>query len=125
LLDDDSAVRQFLVTTLSRLGYTVLSAQDAKVATDIARGGGKIDLLLVDVALKGGMNGTDFARQFAMSHPATPIILMSDHAREALPASLAQDIEYDFVSNPVSRMQLAQKIRGILDHAAGQAEDAR
>ncbi len=125
LLDDDGAVRQFLVTTLSRLGYTVLSAQDAKVATDIARGGGKIDLLLVDVALKGGMNGTDFARQFAMSHPATPIILMSDHAREALPASLAQDIEYDFVSNPVSRMQLAQKIRGILDHAAGQAKDAR
>ncbi|MBC8241811.1 MAG: response regulator, partial [Alphaproteobacteria bacterium] len=123
LLDDDGAVRQFLDTTLSRLGYTVLSAQDAKAATDIARGGGEIDLLLADVTLKGGMNGTDFARQFATSHPATPIILMSGHAREALPASLAQDIEYDFVSKPVSRMQLAQKIRGILDHAAGQAKD--
>lgn len=121
LVEDDAAVRRFLVTALSRLGYTVLEADDTDTAGDMVRTGGKIDLLLSDVILKGGESGADFAKQFAQSHPSTPILLMSGHAAGALSDGLGPDVDYDFISKPVSRDQIARKIRDILDHEGGRS----
>ena len=109
-------MRRFLVTALTRLGYGVVEAQDADMAAKIAANSGRIDLLLSDVVLKAGNSGADFARQFAKSHPATPILLMSGHAGGVLTDDLVRDFEYHFISKPVSREQLSQKIRAILDN---------
>ncbi|MBC8239836.1 MAG: PAS-domain containing protein [Alphaproteobacteria bacterium] len=116
LVEDDDAVRRFLNIALTRLGYTILEAEDGNVAAEIIRHGGRIDLLLSDVVLKGGVSGVEFATQFALSRPATQILLMSGHSGAALSGDMARDLEYHFVPKPVSRVQIAQKIRDILDH---------
>ncbi len=116
LLEGGDGARQFLATILTGLGYTVLSAHDAKAAMEFVRNGEEIDLLLSDFDLDGDMRGVDFARQFAMSHPTMPILLMSARSGAALPVDLARNSGCHFVSKPVSRMHIAREIRGILDH---------
>ena len=66
LLEHDGAVRRFLATALTRLGYTVLSAENAKAATDLVRSAGKIGYLSPDVKLlEAWYTADDFVRPAA------------------------------------------------------------
>jgi CheY-like chemotaxis protein len=62
LIDDDAAFRYATEKVLSDAAYDVVCAKDYLSALDILGQEPKINLLLTDIAMPGGMNGFALAR---------------------------------------------------------------
>ena len=71
LVEDELAVRMVVVEVLSDLGYTVLEADNSQSGLRIVATRARIDLLLTDVGLPGGMNGRQLATRHGSSVPAS------------------------------------------------------
>jgi PAS domain S-box-containing protein len=84
VVEDEKTLRDVTVRTLTRTGFTVLSAEDGgqalKIATDYADA---IDLLLTDVIMPG-IHGKELADRFNDIRPATRILFMSGYAQPVL-----------------------------------------
>jgi CheY-like chemotaxis protein len=85
VVDDEEAVRAFLVASLQQRGYTVHEAQDGARAIQIlSERKGEIELVLSDVDMQP-MDGYKLYRQLCRTNPHLKVILMSglplDHRR--------------------------------------------
>ena len=82
VVDDDDAVRRFIVKTLRRGGYDVLEAAGPGDALlEVEARGGAIDLLLTDVAMPR-MTGPQLIDRLKAKHPELPVLLMSGYASD-------------------------------------------
>jgi CheY-like chemotaxis protein len=61
VVEDEVNVRMVAVDVLRNSGYTVLEAEDGSCGLNILRSSSRIDLLVSDVGLPGGMNGRQLA----------------------------------------------------------------
>ncbi len=61
VVDDEPTVRMLVAEVLEDLGYTALEASDGATAIQTLRSDARIDLLVTDVGLPGGMNGRQVA----------------------------------------------------------------
>lgn len=90
LVDDSQAIRIVYTECLTRAGFRVVQAHDAKSAKHILKSGVNVDLLLTDFQMPG-MSGAELAQWFQQHHPGIPILLISapadhvDFAASALP----------------------------------------
>jgi CheY-like chemotaxis protein len=75
VVEDDPAVRTFVVEALSALGYRVAEAADAGSALETLDSGRRISLLFSDVILADGMNGVELARQVRRRWPEVKLLL--------------------------------------------------
>ncbi len=78
LVDDDDAVRTFIVRVLDDAGYTVESVSDGRSAVQLARNSA-VDLLLVDFAMHG-MNGADVTAATRAFRPDLPVLMVTGYA---------------------------------------------
>jgi CheY-like chemotaxis protein len=115
LVEDNTQVRELARRVLQRQGYTLLEAKDGEEALRLAGDySAPIHLLLTDVVMPG-MSGTALAEQLAKTHPELKTLYMSGYTDEAIAhhGVLAPDVE--FLSKPFSPLDLARKIRAVLD----------
>lgn len=106
LVEDDAGVRQLARRNLLDLGYSVVEAENGVEAQAILRGVSKINLLLSDIAMPGGVDGRDVARQALARGDIPKVLLMSGFAPEtgaSLPAPL--------LAKPFSKAQLAAALQ--------------
>ena len=61
VVDDEATVRLMIVDVLRDMGYQVIEAADSAEGLAILRSSVRIDLLVTDVGLPGGMNGRQLA----------------------------------------------------------------
>lgn len=118
VVEDDEAVRQYLVTVLSRLGYTVLQAADGPAALKIIAAAGAIDLLLTDVVLPRGLSGRDVAIAFRERYATAGVIYSSGYTREILNHRGQLDEGVVLMNKPYQIQFLAQRVREVLDGRA-------
>jgi PAS domain S-box-containing protein len=79
VVEDDSAVRAFVVATLEHAGYRVLATASPAQAAALSDGLAEpIDLLLTDLVMPGG-NGRDLAKRLLASRPSLRVLLMSGY----------------------------------------------
>jgi signal transduction histidine kinase len=78
VVDDDEAVRRFIVECLQTLGYSVDEAAEGEAGLRIMRGS-KPDLMIVDYAMPG-MTGVDVVLHARAAAPEMPIILATGYA---------------------------------------------
>src|SRR3546814_16025837 len=76
LVDDDPIVRLFVGELLGELGYGAIEASDGAAAVDLLRSDVRIDLLVTDIGLSGGMNGRQVADEARARRPALPILFI-------------------------------------------------
>lgn len=83
LVDDEPSVSSSLCDLLELWGYevcdSVTTGEDAVLTTEAE----KPDLVLMDIQLKGAMNGIESAREIK-KHNNPPIIFMTGYANEQL-----------------------------------------
>lgn len=80
IVDDEPTVRMLMVDVVSEAGFTVVQAQDGLSAMQVIQSDQRIDLLVTDVGLPGGMNGRQsptrrgrrVRRSRCCSSPASP-----------------------------------------------------
>jgi CheY-like chemotaxis protein len=114
VVDDDAAVRATVVMQLKALGYAVCEADGAQAALEIIASGEKIDLLLTDVVMPGGMNGKELAAEARRQRPELPVLFTSGFPGTAQDGDLTFDKDDVLLSKPYRKQQLARAVRETL-----------
>ena len=123
VLEDDSRVRTVVVESLRELGYTVLHADNGKLALKILDDhAGKIDLLFTDVIMPD-MNGRKVAEAALLKYPDLKVVYTTGFSRNAIIHNGVLQAGVNFIAKPFTLDALAQKIRAVLD--ASQTESDR
>jgi DNA-binding NtrC family response regulator len=115
LVDDERGVRMVVRDMLKSFGYTVLEVHGAEDAfRAAATHSGPIHLLLTDVSLCGEC-GRALASVLMANRPALKVVFMSGLSKTAV-ASAARE-PANFLAKPFTAMELAARVRHVLDAA--------
>ncbi|MGE0278856.1 MAG: ATP-binding protein, partial [Nitrospiraceae bacterium] len=115
IIDDEPTVRMLIADVLSEAGYAVLEAQDGPSGMRILQSDTRVDLLITDVGLPGGMNGRQVADAARMTRPGLKVLFVTGFAENAavgnghLPPGMA------LVTKPFLMAELANKVSEILE----------
>ena len=77
IVEDDALVRAYVITQIQNLGYTTLSAGNAKKALSVLRSSDPIDLLFTDVIMPGSMNGRELSIEALKLRPTLKVLFTS------------------------------------------------
>jgi CheY-like chemotaxis protein len=115
VVEDDPSVRAFAIKVLERLGYVTHQADSADAALEILRSYPRVDLLLTDVVLRGGMNGVGLAVEAAQFRPDLPVLLLSGYEPQSFEIDRETMRGMGFIAKPFRINELAQAVRESLD----------
>jgi nitrogen-specific signal transduction histidine kinase/ActR/RegA family two-component response regulator len=115
LVEDDEALRNMVLNSLSEAGYMVLAAANGAEALRITRErSGNIDLLLTDVVMPG-MSGTRAADSIVALCPDVKVIYMSGYSDFAAGHDEILKEGRRFLQKPYKLQDLARAVREALD----------
>jgi len=114
VVEDEAAVRSFLVEALQLHGYRVLAAENQATAVALAEAHtGSIDLFIADVVMPGG-TGPEVVRSLAAVRPGVPTLYISGYADTVLAQEGAFPKASHFLQKPFTAPELLSRIRQIL-----------
>ena len=117
VVEDDPDVRLLATSMLNSLGYHTLIAEDAGSALNVLASEKNIDLLFTDIILPGGMNGADLAQVARDRYPGLKVLYTSGYTENA--KIHGNGGESHLISKPYRKMDLARKIRQVLEGDSG------
>ncbi|MFY9293504.1 MAG: hybrid sensor histidine kinase/response regulator [Methylorubrum rhodinum] len=119
VVDDRPDVAATAGTILEDFGYKVTVADGPKAALDILDGEARIDLLFTDLIMPGGMNGVMLARAARERQPRIKVLLTTGYAEASLERTDAGGTEFEIINKPYKRMDLARRVRRVIDGPTG------
>ncbi len=115
LVEDDPSVRRLSKELLVRLGYSVTEAASGRAGLALGSDDTRhFDLALCDVIL-GDMSGPAVAEALRALRPSIRVLYMSGYTDEAIVNTGVLDEGKPFLRKPFTPMQLAKRIREVLD----------
>jgi len=114
VVDDEPTVRMLVKEVLGELGYRSLEAEDGAAGLKILQSDRRVDLLVTDVGLPGGMNGRQLADAALIARPDMKILFITGYAENTV---LGQDHlrpHMHIVTKPFSLETLGRRIREII-----------
>jgi light-regulated signal transduction histidine kinase (bacteriophytochrome)/CheY-like chemotaxis protein len=114
VVDDEPAVRMLVGEVLRDLGYGVIEAADGPQAMKVLEGDRRIDLLVTDVGLPGGMNGRQLADAGRVRRPDLKVLFITGYAENAVVRNGLLDTGMQVMTKPFAMDALASKIRSML-----------
>jgi DNA-binding NtrC family response regulator len=76
IVEDEFLIRMVLADTLADEGYDVVEAGNVLEAVAVL-GHRKIDAVITDIDMPGGLSGLDLARMMSVKHANVPVIIAS------------------------------------------------
>jgi two-component system, cell cycle sensor histidine kinase and response regulator CckA len=115
LVDDAEEVRGISARMLRKLGYTVLTADSADRALELAASTPPpLHLVLTDIVMPGA-SGRDLVNRLAVVHPETRALLTSGYDQQTNERRGTGGDTPHFIPKPYSLPELARKVRAVLD----------
>ena len=115
LVEDEPAVREFTISFLKEIGYTVIQAASGEAALkELANFNGKLDFVLSDVVMPG-MNGKELVEKVVQKFPKVKILYASGYTRNVIAHHGIIEEGVNFIGKPYTPHSLAAKIRSLLD----------
>jgi nitrogen-specific signal transduction histidine kinase/ActR/RegA family two-component response regulator len=115
LVEDEEAVRELARTILAAQGYSVLVAESAAHAEQLATNGSReIHLLLTDVVMPG-VSGRELARRITARNARTHVLFMSGYTDNVIAQGGVLETGVAFLQKPFTPRALTKKVREILD----------
>ncbi len=115
VIDDEPTVRMLIVEVLSEAGYSALEAEDGPAGLKILETGARIDLLVTDVGLPGGMNGRQVADAARASRPELKVLFVTGFAENAAVGNGHLDAGMEVMTKPFAMADLAKKITQMIE----------
>ncbi len=84
VIDDEESIRMLLVMVLEEAGYRVLEADTGPSGLKILQSDTRIDLLITDVGLPGGLNGRQVADAARVARPDLKVLFATGYAENAV-----------------------------------------
>ena len=114
VVDDEPTVRMLVVEVLHELGYKALEAGDAVAALKLLESDARVDLLVSDVGLPGGMNGRQVADRARTIRPDLKVLFITGYAENVLLRDGHLEHNMSVLTKPFSVQTLVTTIRDLL-----------
>ncbi len=115
IAEDEPDLRELARIFLVGYGYTVLEAESAEQAIQIADAfAGPIDLLLTDVIMPG-LSGSQLAEHILGQRPHTKIVYMTGYTDDMVVQHKVLEPGVNLLQKPFGKDDLARKVRSTLD----------
>ena len=108
-------MRMLIMDILDELGYAAIEAYDSQSALPALENRQRIDLLVTDVGLPGGMNGRQLAERARQLRPGLRTLFITGYAEGAAIRARFLEPGMDLVSKPFTLDGLAAKIREMIE----------
>jgi PAS domain S-box-containing protein len=115
VVDDEPTVRMLVAEVLTDLGYTAIEAVDGAAGLKIINSDLRIDLLVTDVGLPGGMNGRQVADAARSVRPKLKVLFITGYAENAVLSHGHLDPGMHVLTKPFGMDALATRIRGLIE----------
>ncbi len=115
LVDDEPTVRMLVADALHELGYLALEAADGAAGLDILRQDRRIDLLVTDVGLPGGMNGRQLADAARVGRPGLKVLFITGYAEGAVLDGGRLEPGMHILTKPFAMDALGSRIRQLIE----------
>ncbi len=114
VVDDEPTVRMLAAETLEDLGYRVIEAADGAAGLRALRSDARIDLLVTDVGLPGGMNGRQVADAGRRLRPGLRVLFITGYADSAAVGSGHLEAGMHVLTKPFAMEALASRIKDLI-----------
>jgi len=117
VVEDDPAVRRLVESVLKRYGYSVILAEDGVEAVAAFESKWQeIDLALLDVIMPK-MNGKEVCEKLRQRVPRLKVLFLSGYTADLIQDKGIRVEGIDIIAKPAKPLELARKIREMLDAA--------
>ena len=114
VVDDEPTVRMLVTEVLEELGYAAIEAPDGASGLRVLQSGVRVDLLITDVGLPGGMNGRQMADAARRSRPELKVLFITGYAENAAVGNGHLEPGMHLLTKPFAMDTLASRIHGVI-----------
>jgi PAS domain S-box-containing protein len=114
VIEDEPTVRVLITDLLQENGYKPLAAADGATGLKILQSEVRIDLLITDVGLPGGMNGRQIADAARVSRPDLKVLFITGYAENAAVGNGHLEAGMAILTKPFVMADLVQKVRTMI-----------
>ena len=114
IVDDDEAVRMLVTEVLQELGYGAIEAADGTSGLNVLQSNARIDLLITDVGLPGGMNGRQIADAARVRRPGLKVLFITGYAENAVVRNGYLEAGMQIMIKPFTMEALAARIQDVI-----------
>ena len=122
VVDDEPTVRMLVTDILEELGYTAIEAGDSAAGLKVLQSNVRIDLLVTDVGLPGGMNGRQMADAARVSRPDLKVLFITGYAENAILGNGQLAPGMAVLTKPFPIESMAARIRSMIEGRKEPAE---
>lgn len=115
VVDDEPLLRMLITDILDEHGYKAIEAWDGPSALKILETDARIDLLITDVGLPGGVNGRQVADAARRTRPSLKVLFITGYAENAVVGNGRLAPGMEIVAKPFEVVAFGQKVRDILE----------
>jgi PAS domain S-box-containing protein len=114
VVDDEPGIRMILTKVLKKLGYVAIEAATGGAALRHVEGEDRIDLLVTDVGLPGGINGRQLADAARALRPGLKVLFITGYAGAAIADNSFMGPGMDVLTKPFRTDAVALKIKEMI-----------
>lgn len=114
VIDDERNIRMLMSDALREQGYTVSEAENGATGLQVLQSLNKVDILVTDVGLPGGMNGRQLADSARLSLPNLRVLFVTGYADGAAVDGESLETGMSVLIKPFTLTEFTSKVRQML-----------
>ncbi|MES2786097.1 MAG: ATP-binding protein [Pseudomonadota bacterium] len=114
LIEDQDSIRIVIAEVLTSAGYRVRTAGDGPSGLQLLQEQGRVDLLITDVGLPGGLNGRQVADAGRISRPGLKVLFITGYAENAAVGDGQLESGMEVLTKPFDLESLTRRVRQMI-----------
>ena len=114
VIEDQEFIRTIIAEVLESAGYRVIAAADGPSGLQILQDPGRVDLLVTDVGLPGGLNGRQVADAGRIRRPGLKVLFITGYADNAVVGNSQLGNGMEILTKPFDLESLTRRVRDMI-----------